>query len=141
MLNIGLLCCSGSMFFWHFRTMQAHLHSFSSLPVVSISHRCKALLALQTSTFAFSVTDVGPLEVGQAWLASEFGEAGFKLKVGRSIWSAWFMSLWMCLLDGLFTHVILFRCVLHSDGCRVVRCFLFEPQDAASFDLVGRGGG
>ena len=43
------------------------------------------LLASQTGTFPFSFMDIGSLEVGHAWLASELGEAGFDSKLEEAL--------------------------------------------------------
>jgi cytochrome b561 len=90
-----------------------------------------ALLASQTGTFPFSFMDIGPLEVGQAWLASQFGEDGFDSKLEEALERLVHVTL-VVSAGRLVYACDTCRCGLHIHGCLVVRCFvrcfLFEPQ-------------
>ena len=86
-----------------------------------------ALLASQTGTSPFSFMDIGPLEVGQAWLASEFGDAGFDSKLEEALERLVHVTL-VVSAGRLVCACDTCRYGLHIYGCLVARCFLFEPQ-------------
>ena len=113
-----------------FSILQTHLRAFSSF-LWFVFLTTAALLASQTGTFPFSFMDIGSLEVGHAWLASELGEAGFDSKLEEALERLVHVTL-VVSAGRLVYACDTCRCGLHIHGCLVVRCFvrcfLFEPQ-------------
>ena len=111
-----------------FSILQTHLRAFSSF-LWFVFLTTAALLASQTGTFPFSFMDIGSLEVGHAWLASELGEAGFDSKLEEALERLVHVTLvvsagrLVCACD-----TCRYGLQLHIYGCLVVRCFLFEAS-------------